>query len=60
MEVRGLRGVDKFIPHLLGHEGSGYNKNRASSKKVKGDFVILGWIKGNGYDVVDVFFYQKT
>ena len=23
MEVRGLRGIDKFLPHLLGHEGCG-------------------------------------
>ena len=23
MEVRGLRGKDKYLPHLLGHEGCG-------------------------------------
>lgn len=23
MEVRGLRGEDRWLPHLLGHEGSG-------------------------------------
>ena len=23
MEVQGKRGIDKYIPHMLGHEGSG-------------------------------------
>ena len=23
MEVRGLRGHDRYLPHMLGHEGSG-------------------------------------
>ena len=23
MEIRGKRGNDKYLPHLLGHEGSG-------------------------------------
>ena len=52
MEVRGRRGADHYLPHLLGHEGSG--KVVAVGKDVKkvkdGDLVILGWIKGNGLD----------
>lgn len=52
MEARGLRGKDKFLPHLLGHEGVGYVVNTASDvTKVKpGDRVILGWLKGKGLD----------
>jgi len=53
MEVRGKRGEDKFLPHLLGHEGSGTVLEIGSGvTKVKpGDKVILGWIKGEGLDV---------
>ena len=52
-EVRGLRGEDKFLPHTLGHEGSGIvEKIGAGVKKVKpGDHVVLTWIKGNGADM---------
>jgi len=54
MEVRGLRGEDKFIPHLLGHEGTGVVVEIGNGvKKVKpGDRVILGWLKGTGMDVL--------
>lgn len=52
-EVRGLKGEDKFLPHTLGHEGSGIvEKIGAGVKKVKpGDHVVLTWIKGNGADM---------
>ena len=50
MEVRGLRGKDKFLPHLTGHEGCGEVVAIGGSvKKVKiGDWAILGWIKASG------------
>ncbi len=52
MEVRGHRGEDKYLPHLLGHEGVG--EVLASGEQVKkvqvGDKVVLGWIKGEGAD----------
>lgn len=53
MEVQGKRGPDKWLPHLLGHEGSGVVlKTGRGVKKVKeGDHVVLGWIKGFGMDV---------
>ncbi len=53
MEARGKRGEDKFLPHMLGHEGSGtVLEVGANVTKVKpGDKVILGWIKGEGLDV---------
>lgn len=50
MEVRGKRGEDKWLPHLLGHEGTGIVQDIGEGvTKVKiGDKVILGWIKGEG------------
>jgi S-(hydroxymethyl)glutathione dehydrogenase/alcohol dehydrogenase len=53
MEVRGARGHDPYLPHLLGHEGSGVVAEvGAGVTKVRpGDRVILGWIKGSGLDV---------
>ena len=52
MEARGARGPDPYLPHLLGHEGSGrIEKIGADVSKVEvGDLVILGWIKGSGLD----------
>lgn len=53
LEVRGRRGVDKFLPHCLGHEGSGFVREVGPGvAKVKpDDRVILSWIKGSGADV---------
>ena len=53
MEIKGKRGDDKFLPHLLGHEGSGVVMEIGESvTKVRpGDKVILGWIKGSGLNV---------
>jgi len=50
MEVEGQRGEDKYLPHLLGHEGCGKVVHAADDvKKVSSDdWVILGWIKGKG------------
>ena len=52
MEVRGGRGSDPWLPHLLGHEGSGIVASVGDGvTKVKpGDEVILGWLKGEGID----------
>lgn len=52
MEIRGMRGEDKYLPHMLGHEASGEVVEIGDSvTKVKGgDAVILGWIKGDGMD----------
>lgn len=52
MEVRGLRGDDPWLPHLLGHEGSGkvVAVGGQVTKVAPGDYVILGWIKGDGQD----------
>ena len=52
MEVRGKRGEDKFLPHLLGHEGVGRVVEIGADvvKVSQGDNVVLGWIKGLGLD----------
>lgn len=52
-EVRGHRGEDKWLPHLLGHEGVGsvVAVGEGVTKVAKGDKVVLGWIKGSGQDV---------
>jgi Zn-dependent alcohol dehydrogenases, class III len=52
MEVRGARGPDPYLPHLLGHEGSGIVAavGEGVTKVAPGDRVILGWIKGDGLD----------
>lgn len=52
MEVRGLRGDDPWLPHMLGHEGSGkvVAVGPDVTKVAPGDYVILGWIKGAGIE----------
>jgi S-(hydroxymethyl)glutathione dehydrogenase/alcohol dehydrogenase len=51
-EMIGLKGPDKFLPHLLGHEASGHVIDRAPgvTKVKKNDYVCLSWIKGRGLD----------
>lgn len=53
LEWRGHRGRDPYLPHCLGHEGSGTVRDvGAGVSKVKvGDPVVLSWIKGSGADV---------
>jgi S-(hydroxymethyl)glutathione dehydrogenase/alcohol dehydrogenase len=52
MEVRGRRGADAYLPHLLGHEGSGQvvEVGEGVNKVRPGDLVVLGWIKGSGLE----------
>ena len=61
MEIEGLRGNDRYLPHLLGHEGSGHVVGVGMDvHKVKpGDAVVVGWIKGEGLDAGGVV-YQKN
>lgn len=52
MEVRGGRGNDPWLPHLLGHEGSGtvLAVGEGVTKVSPKDEVILGWLKCDGLD----------
>ncbi len=53
LESRGDRGEDRFLPHCLGHEGSGIVREITGcvSRVKVGDRVILSWIKGLGADI---------
>lgn len=59
-EIHGLKGEDRFLPHTLGHEGSGIVLEAGPDvTKVKpGDHVILTWIKGLGRDVPSTQYTQ--
>src|SRR5215471_11714042 len=49
-EIDGKKGEDKFLPHLLGHEGGGVvlETGPGVSQVRKGDHVVLHWRKGAG------------
>lgn len=50
-EIDAVKGPDKFLPHLLGHEGLGnVVATGALVKHVRpGDSVILHWMPGDGF-----------
>jgi S-(hydroxymethyl)glutathione dehydrogenase / alcohol dehydrogenase len=52
-EIRGRKGPDKFLPHTLGHEGTGtvLETGQDVAKVQPGDKVVLSWLKGSGADV---------
>lgn len=52
MEWRGDKGEDKWVPHCLGHEGTGVvlEVGAAVTKVNPGDKVVLSWIKGIGIE----------
>lgn len=54
-EMIGLKGPDKFLPHLLGHEASAIIEDvgEGITKVKKGDYVALSWIKGDGLDGIN-------
>ena len=51
-EIDATKGPDKYLPHLLGHEGSGLvEKVGEGVKRVKkGDHVVLHWRKSSGIE----------
>ncbi|HEY6000428.1 MAG TPA: zinc-binding dehydrogenase [bacterium] len=51
-EIDAVKGPDKFLPHLLGHEGGGVVEEIGPGvRHVKpGDHVVLHWRKGPGID----------
>lgn len=52
-ECRGHRGKDAYLPHCLGHEGSGVvlETGDGVTRVKSGDRVLLSWMKGAGADV---------
>ena len=53
-EINGIKGPDRFLPHLLGHEGFGeVVETGLDVKNIKsGDFVILHWRKSKGFETL--------
>lgn len=51
-EISGAKGEDKYLPHLLGHEGGGVviDTGVAVTNVKQGDHVVLHWRKGIGID----------
>lgn len=51
-EIDGVKGPDRYLPHLLGHEGSGIVEDTGPGvKRVhRGDHVVLHWMKGDGIE----------
>jgi S-(hydroxymethyl)glutathione dehydrogenase/alcohol dehydrogenase len=51
-EISGKRGPDRFLPHLLGHEGAGIvvDTGPGVRKTKRGDHVVLHWMKGSGIE----------
>lgn len=60
LEIQGKRGVDHYLPHLLGHEGSGVVEavGPGVSRVAVGDHVILSWIKGAGIDPISPTYFS--
>ena len=52
LEITGKRGKDLYLPHTLGHEGSGIvlECGPGVTKVKPGDHVVLSWIKGSGIE----------
>ncbi len=52
MEWLGQKGEDKWLPHCLGHEGSGtvLECGPAVTRVKPGDNVVLSWIRGGGIE----------
>lgn len=51
-EINAIKGPDKYLPHLLGHEAVGkvISVGEGVKKVIKNDKVILHWIKSEGLD----------
>ncbi len=51
-EISASTGPDRFLPHMLGHEGSGVVVATGGGvrKVAPGDHVVLQWVKGSGIE----------
>ena len=61
-EISGVKGKDKFLPHLLGHEATGIvekiGPNVKNFKKL--DKVILHWKISKGINAVNPYYFYKN
>jgi S-(hydroxymethyl)glutathione dehydrogenase/alcohol dehydrogenase len=51
-EIEGVKGPDRFLPHLLGHEGGGIvvETGTGVTRVKKDDHVVMHWMKGAGIE----------
>lgn len=61
-EITGRQGEDRFLPHLLGHEGGGevVEVGPGVTKVRPGDAVVMHWVKGSGIDSPPPRFRHKA
>jgi S-(hydroxymethyl)glutathione dehydrogenase/alcohol dehydrogenase len=61
-EIKGTMGQDPYLPHMLGHEGSGIviDIGPAVTKVQPGDHVVLHWLKGSGMDASTPIYKRKN
>ncbi len=59
-EIKGIKGEDKFLPHLLGHEATGIILKTAKNIKdfKVNDKVILHWQKNSSKDSITPKYYD--
>ncbi len=59
-EIYGRKGPDKFLPHTLGHEGSGIVEQVGPgvTKVKEGDHVVLSWIAGEGKNIASTHYFD--
>ena len=59
-EIDGERGVDKWLPHLLGHEAIAevVEVGKSVNKLKIGDKVIASWIRSDGISAAPKIFLK--
>ena len=62
MEKDGARGPDRYLPHLLGHEGTGVvvDIGEGVTKVRRDQKVVLGWVKGSGLEASGIRYKGET
>jgi len=62
MEQMGMRGEDKWLPHLLGHEGFGVVEEVGDgvTKCKPGDRVVLSWVEGLGINAANAVYFDAN
>lgn len=60
-EIHGAKGSDKYLPHLLGHEGSGevVAIGEGVAQVAVGDHVVLHWRQGAGIQALPAVYRWK-
>lgn len=61
-EIEGIKGKDKYLPHLLGHEATGKVIKISSKNDLikKNDYVILHWQKNYGKNSKTPIYFDKN